>query len=777
MSIVLAILIGYAVGAIAPWVHRRGPSWSGWLLALAPVAAGTLLVTHGGKLMAGETVQLSYAWLPELDVSLTFRLDGLSLLFASLVCLIGACIIVYSSSYMRDHQYAGRFYCFMLMFMASMLGLVLADDIFLVYIFFELTSLFSFFLIGLDGESAQARRAARQAILVTNLGGLGLLAGLLLMGKLTGNYTISGMAGAAETIRQSSLYLPILLLVLLAAFTKSAQFPFYFWLPNAMAAPTPVSAYLHSATMVKAGVYLLARFHPILGETIPWQNILTGVGAFTMLVSAWLALRHYDLKGILAYTTIMALGLITMLLGVGTTAAVTAALLYVAIHACYKAALFMVAGAIDHGTHTRDVRRLGGLRRAMPYTFIATLLATVSMAGLPPFIGFIGKEGAYGALLVPGELRLVLLTASVLANVAVVAIAAVLLIRLFLGKPTETASHAHAAPPALWLGPILLGAIGLIAGLFPKLISGPLLAGAVDATLGRHGDVHLLLWHGWNIALAVSVVTVLAGVAVFLAWPRLRDSRAMAIFANLFDKGPDEGFEWSLKQVMAFASWQTRLLQNGRLTWYIGAILLTGVLLTTASMTRWSSLSLHLVLPTDLSIRDGLLLLTIVIASLVVLTLTSRLATILALSLISYCIALVFLLHGAPDLAITQFLVETLMAILLVLAFYHLPRLRQISSRGARFRGACVAILTGMTVTVMMLAVLHVPFDPYLSDFFAANSYVKAHGRNIVNVILVDFRALDTLGEITVICVAGLSIYALIRRQAASLDSAEGGEK
>jgi multicomponent Na+:H+ antiporter subunit A len=469
MGLIAAVLSGFALAGVAPFLYRVARAKASWTIAALPLGLFTFFASLAGRIAAGQPVTVSYAWVPTLDVNLSFRLDGLSLLFSLLITGIGALIVIYAGGYLAAHHHLGRFYAYLALFMASMLGLVLADNVITLFVFWELTSLSSYLLIGFDHEREAARSAALQALLVTGVGGLAMLAGLLLLGRAAGSLELSNVLGAGEAIRAHPLYLAILLLILAGAFTKSAQFPFHFWLPSAMEAPTPVSAYLHSATMVKAGVYLLARLSPVLGGTEAWIAIVTLTGAATMLVGAAKALLETDLKRILAYSTVSVLGMLTLLLGIGTPRAIEAAMVYLLAHALYKGALFLVAGAVDHETGTREATRLGGLRRAMPITAVAAAAAAVSMVGLPPLFGFIAKELLYEATWGAPDLALVITGVTVLSNTLLMAVAVVVGIQPFAGQAVSTPKKPHEAPWTLWLGPALLGGLGLIGGLFPQV--------------------------------------------------------------------------------------------------------------------------------------------------------------------------------------------------------------------------------------------------------------------------------------------------------------------
>ena len=462
------ILSGFVLALFAPLIYRTLRQWAGGVIALLPLGLTLYFAGFIGRVVAGENLTFSSRWVPSLSINFTFYVDGLSLLFALLISGIGTLIILYASSYLEGHTQLGRLYAYLLGFMASMLGLVLADNIITLFIFWELTSISSYLLIGFDHRRAAARQAATQALLITGTGGLALLAGLILLGQVGGGWELSALLNQGEVVHQSPLYGLILGLILLGAFTKSAQFPFHFWLPGAMEAPTPVSAYLHSATMVKAGIYLLARLYPLLGHSESWQTYVTAFGLITMLAGAILALFKTDLKQVLAYSTISALGTLVMLLGISTHEAIEAAMVFLVVHSLYKGALFMVAGAIDHETGTRDVQRLGGLRQVMPIITLGAGLSALSMAGIPLFMGFVGKELIYEAGLHAETYAAFLTAASVAANIAMVAVAGIVGYSVFFGPKTETPKHGHEAPLRLWLGPIILATLGTTLRAIPK---------------------------------------------------------------------------------------------------------------------------------------------------------------------------------------------------------------------------------------------------------------------------------------------------------------------
>ena len=754
-----AVLSGFGLASGAPWLYRLARAATGWILALLPIGLTLYFAGFIGRVAGGATVAAVYPWAPALGVNLSFYLDGLSLLFALLILGIGALILIYAGSYMAGHRELGRFYSFLLLFMASMLGLVLADNLLALFVFWELTSVSSYLLIGFSHQREESRAAATQALLVTGGGGLALLAGLILLGIAGGSFELSTLVQQGGVLRAHPLYLPILLLVLAGAFTKSAQVPFHFWLPAAMEAPTPVSAYLHSATMVKAGVYLLARVSPILGGTGAWLSIVASVGAATMLIGGVLALYQTDIKRILAYSTISALGMLVLLLGLGTPGVVTAAVVFLLAHALYKGALFMIAGALDHETGTRDVERLGGLRRAMPITAVSAVLAAVSLAGFGPVLSFIGKELALEAILDSTSASAILTSVVVVAGALFVVVAAIVGIRPYFGASRAAPKEPHEPPPSIWLGPVLLAGAGLVFGLLPAIID-PIVGSATGAILGRPEVVHLSLWHGFNLPLGLSVVSVTAGLILYRVWtPRWH---ATPWLARVFGWGPARWYGLALDVLYTIARSLTRWLQNGYLRRYLLIIIVTTVGLVGWTLVGRGELPVSLAW-TDVRFYEVGLAALILLAAAMAVRAPGRLSTVAALSVVGYSVTLIYILYGAPDLAMTQILVETLTVILFVLVFYHLPDFSRISSLATRIRDAIIALATGGLMTLLVLTATAEPTDTTIAQYFAEQSQPLAHGRNIVNVILVDFRGFDTLGEITVLSVAAIGVYALLK--------------
>ncbi|MEM6711514.1 MAG: putative monovalent cation/H+ antiporter subunit A [Pseudomonadota bacterium] len=770
----LALAAPFIAAAMAPFAHRVFGHRASWLLALAPAYIlihffGYMIPSRGSdaavlSLAEGGRYLFALPWVPALGVGADFLVDGLSHTFALLISGVGFFIVLYAGGYLKGHEQLGRFFSFILMFMGAMLGLVLADDVITLFVFWELTSITSFLLIGFNHTAEASRRAAIQALIVTGGGGLALLAGLLLMVSFTGTLSLSEMATIAPAIKASALYVPILLLVLGGAFTKSAQVPFHFWLPNAMEAPTPVSAYLHSATMVKAGVYLVMRLNPVLGDTLLWSTILPVFGCATLLTGAILALRQTDLKLMLAYTTVASLGLLIALTGTSNETVIKGAALYLVAHALFKAALFMVAGTIDHEAGTRDVTKLGGLRSLMPLTSTAALLAALSMGGLPPFIGFLAKEIMYKGAAYPDLPSIALTTSLVLGNSMMFAAGFVVAIKPFYGERKHVKEAVHEGPFSLWGGPATLAALSLVAGLASAATGDVFIAPLLSAIMGETVEVHLHLWEGFNIAVVLSAVTI--GLGLFLYWQIERVRATVAGFLSAVGWGPDKGFDQAVTGLVRMSFALMKRVQFGQMEGYLTitfALVAAALLIPLTVMGEWPSLD---VLPdaSDITYYELATVFLAVIGVTAVLLANNRLTAIVSLGIQGFAVALIFMLFGAPDLSFTQFMVETLSVVILALVLTRLSLFkRDRRSIGEAVKDSVIAIACGVGFTGLLLTVLAQPFDARLSDFFSEYSFVIAHGRNIVNVIIVDFRGLDTLGEIGVVLVAGLAIIALVR--------------
>jgi len=754
------IIIGFLAAIAAPFIHRWLPRLSGPILCIYPLIFFGYLFSMIPAVSEGEKMVLTHQWFPSLGINLNFLVDGLSLIFGLIISGIGAIIVFYASSYLKGHRKLARFYGYLLFFMTSMLGVVLSDNIFALFIFWELTSISSYLLIGFNHEQERSRYAALQALLVTGGGGLAMMAGLLMLSHIGGTTSISELMNQSALVAGHGLYLPIMILILLGAFTKSAQWPFHFWLPNAMEAPTPVSAYLHSATMVKAGVFLIARLNPVMAGPEIWHTVLMSFGAVTMVMGAAMAVGQHDLKRILAYTTVSALGIMVFLLGMGGKYAVTAAITFLAVHALYKGGLFLVAGAIDHETGTRDIRKLAGLSKFLPLIAVAAIMAALSYAGIPPFFGFIAKELIYEAA-VHYPINAALFTSAAIAtNMFLVATAIMVGIKPFFGKFIETPKKPHPAPFALWIGPLLMGALGLIFGLFPSIMSKALITPGVDAIAGMQA-AKLALWHGFNFVLLLSGITLAGGVLIYFLTPSVR--KQMPLFNNIAKVGPEAWYNYMLKSLVKVAAFQTGFFQNGKLRSYFFYILAVFLGLTLFTIVKNQIYTMIAVDLTDVYFYEILIIAIMFFSAILSVVSRSVLGAVAALGMVGFGVALLFAFLSAPDLALTQFSIETLTVILLVLVVYKFPKMENYLPVGLRIKDAVISILSGATLTVLILIFMHSPADTRISHYFLENSYILAHGRNVVNVILVDFRALDTMGEITVLALAVLGVYVLLK--------------
>jgi multicomponent Na+:H+ antiporter subunit A len=757
----LAIVIsGFLLAIGAPTLTRVLGRAAGWTFAALPASIALWLLLQVPAISGGQVLTVSYPWIEGLGIELAFMLDGLSLLFALLISAIGSLILVYAGGYLAGHPHQGRLFGFLLFFMGSMLGVALSSNLLALFVFWELTSISSYLLIGFDHRRALARAAALQALLVTGLGGLALLAGVILIGVAGGTYSIPELLANPEALRSHALYVPIVILVCLGCFTKSAQFPFHFWLPGAMEAPTPISAYLHSSTMVKAGIYLLARMTPALGETDLWQTLLVVAGATTMTVGAFLALRESYLKRLLAYSTVSALGIITLGLGVGTNAAIEAAMAFLFAHALYKGALFMVAGAIDHETGEKNVDKLSGLRASMPILSFVAIAAAASLAGLPPMAGFVAKELMLKGLL-KSPLAPELLAALLTASAAMLFVVAYLVaIKPFFGAHRPTPQKPHEPPPSLLLGPLVLASLSLLVALLPGLLAEPLVGPAAGSILREASHPHLNLWHGWTLALLLSAVATGAGCALVLTRPTwLKALPAIGFIDRL---SPSAAYTGSLRALASIAESQTRALQHGSLRGYLVVTLATAValvgypLVTKVGMpTIDKTVKLHWY-----ELGLGLLIL---LSSLAAVTAKGRLMAIITLGLVGLGVTMFYVLFSASDLALTQISIEALSVVLFVLVFRRLPDFRSLSSKGSKFRDMAIAGTGGALMTLLVLMATSFDTNNIVSRELAERSYPEAFGRNVVNVILVDFRALDTLGEITVLAIAALGVFSLLK--------------
>ena len=765
----------FVASAIVFALRNRGRNVAAWLMTCTALACLVLTLSLYPAVVEGGVLRQGFAWAPSLGLEFSLRVDGFSWLFMLLASGIGMLVGVYARYYMPADDPLSRFFALLLAFMGAMLGIVMSGNVIQLVFFWELTSLLSFLLIGYWHNGASARDAARMALVVTSGGGLCLLAGVLLLGHIVGSYDLDAILAAGDVVRAHPLYVPALVLVLLGALTKSAQFPFHFWLPQAMSAPTPVSAYLHSATMVKAGVFLLVRFWPVLAGTEQWFWFVGGAGLVTLVLGAYAAMFQQDLKAVLAYSTISHLGLITMLVGLGSTLGVVAAIFHIVNHATFKASLFMAAGAVDHEAGTRDLRELGGLRRFMPITATLAVIAGAAMAGVPLLNGFLSKEmffaealAADGGVLADGLPAVIAVAASAFG----VTYSLRFVGGVFFGRVPARLPRTPHEPPRWMRIPIgLLALACLLVGMLPGRSIGPSLAAAARSVLGAETpEYSLAVWHGWTVPLQMSIVAFIAGCVLYIA---LRRYFARSDHTPLL--GRLSGRRMFERGLGFFAgdlpAWLGRFFPARKLQPQLLLVVLAAVLAGTLAATI---ASFDAPRPRLSGIDPAFALLWVLGAACAIGAATQakfhRLAALIltgGAGLVS-CVSFVWL--SAPDLAATQLLVEVVTTILILLGLRWLPKRIQGMSPDApltrlkRWRDLVIALFAGAGVATLAYAAMMHPVSNSNSRFFLERAYVEGGGRNVVNVILVDFRGFDTLGEISVLGIVALTVFVLLRR-------------
>jgi multicomponent K+:H+ antiporter subunit A len=778
-----------ALAAVLLPTHSRDAA--AWLAGAVTLGALLLVWLAWPTVAAGGVLRAGLPWMPTLGLNLSLRMDGFAWLFAGLVTGIGFLVVLYARYYMSAEDPVPRFFAFLLAFMGSMLGVVLSGNLVQLVFFWELTSLFSFLLVGYWHHTAAARDGARMALTVTATGGLALFAGVLVLGHIVGSYELDVVLAAGDRIRDHALYIPALVLILLGTLTKSAQFPFHFWLPQAMAAPTPVSAYLHSATLVKAGIFLMARLWPVMAGTDAWFWLVGTAGLVTLLIGAYVAIFQHDLKGILAYSTISHLGLITLLLGLNSSLAMIAAIFHVMNHAAFKCSLFMAAGIIDHETGTRDIRRLSGLNRAMPFTARLALVAAAAMAGVPLLNGFISKEMFFEEALTadsPLPLTLGLLPfLALLASAFSVTYSLRFIHGTFFGPdPVDLPKAPH--EPAGWMRfPVeILVLTCIVVGLLPAATVGPYLAMAAHSVLGEATPSYsLAVWHGLNLPLLMSVIALAGGAALYLALQR--HLRAGVEDVPLLRWEARRIFE----RAMVFLSWRlarrleaalgTRRLQP-QLRLLIGVAIIAAALavylrgLAPGNLVPWAV--------------DPVIGLVWLVGGACAIGAAwqakyHRLAALILLGAVGLVVCITYVWFSAPDLALTQLLVEVVTSVLLLLGLRWLPKRFTGAGSGSaevvtltrRLRDLTIAIGAGGGMAVLAYGVMTRTPPELLAQHFLARAYAEGGGTNVVNVILVDFRGFDTLGELAVLGAVALAVFALLRRFRPAPDSIEVPEQ
>lgn len=766
MELLLIILSPLAGAIFAPLAERFGRNVCALVAALGPLLSLVLVARSIPALIDHQIFFFHQAWLPQLGLDFSLRLDGLGMIFGLLILVIGLLVILYARYYLAAEDSLGRLYALLQLFMVAMLGIVLSDNLLLLIVFWELTSLVSFLLIGYWSHRSDARKGARMALAITGAGGLAMMAGAILLGQTVGSYSLQVILASADEIQSHPWFPLVLVLLLVGAFTKSAQFPFYFWLPHAMAAPTPVSAYLHSATMVKAGVFLLARLYPALSGSDIWFYTVTFVGLATFVFGAYNALFKHDLKGLLAYSTISHLGLITMLFGFSTELATVAAMFHIINHATFKASLFMAAGIIDHETGTRDMRQLYGMWKYMPITATVAMVSASAMAGVPLLNGFLSKEMFFAETLQLmdklGGFSYLIPVVATFAGIFAVAYSFRFIHDVFFnGQPKDLPIFPpHEAPLYMILPMALLGLLCLLVGTMPNLLVAPLLDAASFAVLG--GDVpayHLALWHGFNMPLLMSFVALVGGLLLYYQRKGL-----FAFYERKYRVDEKIEFEKRIQSMVRFAQRCTDAIENGSMQRSVSLVLWTALLLIAIQF--WPMLS-DLMGDVPLMPVDWVtLVLAVVMMIAAVVTVVAhhnRFMALLALGVVGLVSSLAFVRFSAPDLALTQISVEVVTIILMMLALYFLPQLTPHESNWSKVtRDLVLSIGTGITLGLFTLAILTREYDMGLADFFIANSLSGGGGHNVVNVLLVDFRGFDTMGEITVLAIAGLGVFLML---------------
>lgn len=787
-----AILSPFLLAFVVPFLYKYVKRiHTGWFVLILPILLFTYFIQMLHITSNGRTLFSQAEWIPSLGMNFAVYVDGLSLLFALLITGIGALVVLYSIFYLsKEKEQLGSFYTYLLMFMTAMLGVVLSDNMVVLYLFWELTSISSFLLIGYWYKRERSRYGATKSLLITVFGGLAMLGGFILIYLITDSFSIREAVNQLQLIMASPYFIPAMILILIGAFTKSAQFPFYIWLPDAMEAPTPVSSYLHSATMVKAGIYLVARFSPIFAISEVWFWTISIVGLVTLFWGSFHAVRQNDLKAILAYSTVSQLGMIMLMLGVGAAAihennpaffgaAILAAIFHLINHATFKGSLFMAAGIIDHETGTRDIRKLGGLMTIMPITFTITLIGTFSMAGLPPFNGFLSKELFFTSMIRISDISFtdvstwgaIIPALAWLASVFTFIYSMMLLFKTFRGRLNidQLEKKPHEAPIGMLIPPIILAALVVTFFFFPNILAYSVIEPAIAAIIpeaietGSRFSVKIEAWHGFQPELYMTIGVVVLGTIGYLTLSKWRP------MYNIFKE------KWSFnalydRSLIGLEKGSYRLTNSymtGFLRDYLVYVFGFMIIVIGGVMFYQQAFSFQTDQAASIGTYEVILSLVMVAATIATVFASSRLTAIIALGVMGYTLSLFFVIFRAPDLALTQLIIETISVALFLLCFYHLPKL-SLKQKTRRFKMTNFIISLGVGVVVTCLAFASTSQQSLdtISTYFIENSYKLAGGDNIVNVILVDFRGFDTLFEITVLAIAALGIYGLLKTQA-----------
>ena len=792
MSQVLYIFIPMLAAIFVPFLYKSVKNiHTGWFVLAVPATLAIIYATYIASVAKGEVFIAELPWIPSLTISVVSYLDGLSLLFSLLITGIGSLVVLYSIFYLdKQKEKLHNFYVYLLLFMTAMLGVVQSDHLITLYFFWELTSISSFLLIGYWYTRDASRFGALKSMMITVGGGLMMLGGFILLYLMGDTYSIRELIAMAPGLVEHPWFTWSLVLLLLGAFTKSAQFPFYIWLPDAMEAPTPVSAYLHSATMVKAGIYLVARFTPIFAASELWVWLVTGIGIITLFWGSFFALKQTDLKGILAFSTVSQLGLIMSLLGASAVAyhvngaadtvfkyAAFAAIFHLINHATFKGSLFMVAGIIDHETGTRDIRKLGGLMSLMPLSFTVAAIGSFSMAGLPPFNGFLSKEMFLTAMLSLQNFNLfgfetwgiLFPVIAWIASIFTFIYSFYFVFRTFSGKykPEQLPKKPHEAPIGMLISPLILASLVVIIFFIPNIIGDTFVKPAVQAiqpflyNAPSEIDVHVAAWHGHiTPELLMTIGIVLVGFLLFVAlpkWQGLYNVFPRALTLNNFYDKTMLGLDVGLNRV-------SRLYMTGSMRHYLLYMFSAIVVIVIGTLIVKDAFVFTFEGAAPIRPYGVILIIVLILGTCITLFAKSRLTAIIGLGAVGYTVALFFVIFNAPDLALTQLVIETISVSLFLLAFYHLPKLGKAEER-MRFQvnRAIVSVAVGVMVTLVALSAHAQKLVPTISKYYEDTVYSLGGGGNIVNVILVDYRGFDTLFEIAVLSIAGISILAMIK--------------
>ncbi|SET65658.1 multicomponent Na+:H+ antiporter subunit A [Salinibacillus kushneri] len=760
------LVVTLLIPLISKWKEKIH---TGWFLLPIPFLIFLYFIQFAGENFTPKSEV--YPWIPSLDISIDFYLDGLSLLFVLLISGIGTLVVLYSIYYLHKSEQLKQFYIYLFLFMFSMLGVVLSDNVFVLYTFWEFTSLSSFLLIGFWHHREGSRYGALKSMLITVFGGLSLLAGFIMLTVISGTTSIQSMIEQTDVIVDHPYFPLLFVFLVLGAFTKSAQFPFHIWLPDAMEAPTPVSAYLHSATMVKAGIFLIARFSPLLGQEPIFFAVISVVGLITLFWASFMAVRQTDLKGILAFSTVSQLGMIMAMLGFGTEAAIFAAVFHILNHATFKGSLFMIAGIVDHETGTRDIRKLGGLMTFMPMSATLAVFGVFSMAGAPlPFLnGFYSKEEFLGATVelnqytggFLGFLQEAIPYIAVIGSIFTFVYSMYFFFGTFRGpfKEKELDKKPHEAPVGMLISPTILVLGVILIGLFPNAVNEPFLAHSAEAVFGGDIHAHLKFWHGFETPFIMSLIIV--GIGTILAVTRKKWAGVYNIFPR---KGFNEVYNFVVDSIENGSKKITETYMTGSLRHYVAFILTAIFLICFSIMIISNGFAFDFSQTADITIPEILVGLVMAIAAIATIFTTSRLGAIITVGVVGYGLSILFVLYRAPDLALTQLIVETVSVALFLLCFKHLPELRKLPSHpGVKSTNSLIAICFGGLMTLIGISAHSTKLFSPISDYFLEQSVPLGGGHNVVNVILVDMRGLDTLFEITVLGIAALAIYGLIK--------------